>query len=146
MEYKKEYIKDLLDGKLDSYEIREIQRNPPDNNRFEKVLEIEQEKVKWSEQIKLCLQENLYIVEKGEKLIVKCKCGFEFTEYNINWKEKALVYERDCSDGSVFIGPRCADPNFMILREFYCPGCGSQLEVEAVPPGYPFIFNFLPEF
>jgi acetone carboxylase gamma subunit len=33
----------------------------------------------------------------------------------------------------------------MVLREFYCPGCGKMLDVEAVPPGYPLIFNFEPE-
>lgn len=145
MEYKKAYIKELLEGKLGSDEIREIQRSVLDENRFDKVLEIENERVEFPEKILLCLQENLYIVQKGGKKIVKCKCGFEFTEYKINWKEKALVYERDCSDGKVFIGPRAADPDYMILREFYCPSCGTQLEVEAVPPGYPFVFSFLPD-
>ena len=145
MEYKKDYLKDLLEGKLSSDEIREIQRNILDEDRFNKVLEIEKENVEWPEKILLCLQENLYIVEKDGKKIVKCKCGFEFTDYKINWKEKALVYERDCNDGKVFIGPRAADPDYMILREFYCPGCGAQLEVEAVPTGYPFVFSFLPE-
>ena len=29
------------------------------------------------------------------------------------------------------------------IREFYCPGCGKQLEVETVPFGYPIIFDFL---
>ncbi len=26
-----------------------------------------------------------------------------------------------------------------------CPGCRTQLEVEAVPPGYPVIFDFEPD-
>jgi len=33
----------------------------------------------------------------------------------------------------------------MELREYFCPGCKSQLDVEAVPPGYPIVFNFLPD-
>jgi len=33
----------------------------------------------------------------------------------------------------------------MILREFYCPKCGTQLDVEPVIPGEPFIFNQLPD-
>ena len=31
------------------------------------------------------------------------------------------------------------------LREFYCPGCYTLLEVEACPPGYPVQFDFLPD-
>ena len=31
------------------------------------------------------------------------------------------------------------------IREFICPGCGTLLEVEAVPPGYPVTFDFLPD-
>ena len=31
------------------------------------------------------------------------------------------------------------------LHEFYCPGCWSLLEVEAVPPGYPAVFDFEPD-
>jgi len=31
------------------------------------------------------------------------------------------------------------------LREFYCPGCYSLLGTELVPPGYPPIFEMLPD-
>ena len=37
------------------------------------------------------------------------------------------------------------DPAWCEIREFYCPGCGAQLEVENVPPGYPVSFDFLPD-
>ena len=33
----------------------------------------------------------------------------------------------------------------MELRELICPGCAALLEVEAVPPGYPLTFDFLPD-
>jgi len=29
----------------------------------------------------------------------------------------------------------------MIYREFYCPGCGSQIEVEATPSCAPILHN-----
>ena len=32
----------------------------------------------------------------------------------------------------------------MELHEYYCPGCWSLLEVEAVPPGYPVVSGFEP--
>jgi N-methylhydantoinase A/acetone carboxylase beta subunit len=41
--------------------------------------------------------------------------------------------------------PSSCDPEWMVLRKFYCPGCQAQLDVEAVPPGYPFIFDFQPD-
>jgi acetone carboxylase gamma subunit len=37
------------------------------------------------------------------------------------------------------------DPEWMEIREFFCPGCYSLLETETIPPGYPIIFNFLPD-
>ena len=31
------------------------------------------------------------------------------------------------------------------LREYFCPGCKTLLEVEAVPPGYPISHDFVPD-
>lgn len=45
----------------------------------------------------------------------------------------------------MYRGPRIADPDWSVLREFYCPGCATQLDVEVVPQGYPFIFNVEPD-
>jgi acetone carboxylase gamma subunit len=143
--YPKDLLRDLLDGKLSPERIREIQRAPKDPDRFAKIVAIEQERVAWPERILVCLQEHLYVVDKQGERIVRCSCGHEFGDYRTNWKEAALVYERDPQDGEVYARTRAADPEFMVLREFYCPGCATQLEVEAVPPGYPFIFSFLPD-
>ncbi len=30
-------------------------------------------------------------------------------------------------------------------REYYCPKCGTLLEVEYVTPGYPVVMDFLPD-
>ncbi|MBI2864615.1 MAG: acetone carboxylase subunit gamma [Chloroflexi bacterium] len=143
--YPKDLLRDLLEGNLSPERIWEIQHAPKDSDRCDKVVSLEQERVPWSERIIVCLQEHLYIVEKRGERIIKCSCGHEFGDYRTNWKESALVYERNPQDGEVYFHTRAADPDFMVLREFYCPGCGSQLEVEAVPPGYPFIFSFLPD-
>ena len=37
------------------------------------------------------------------------------------------------------------DPRWNHLREYFCPGCKTLLEVEAVPPGYPVVHDFLPD-
>jgi acetone carboxylase gamma subunit len=138
-------LKDLIEGRLDSETIKEIQRKPKDADRFEKMLEIEQARVTWKERILVPLQEHLYVVQKGKERVVKCSCGYEFGDYKKNWKLGALVYERDPGDGEVYRGPRAADSEWMVLREFYCPGCGTQLEVEAVPHGHPIVFSALPD-
>jgi len=33
----------------------------------------------------------------------------------------------------------------MEIREYICPTCATLLEVESVPPGWPVIFDFLPD-
>lgn len=141
----KELLADMIEGRLDPDTARMIQSRPKDEDRFEKLLEIEQARVPWKERILVPLQEHLYVVQKGNERIVKCDCGQEFGDYRRNWKFSAAVYERDPTDGEVHVGPRAADPGWMVLREFYCAGCGSQLEVEAVPPGHPIVFQALPD-
>ena len=146
-EYPKPLIRDLLDGRLDSDTLQSIQRGEKDPARMQIVIELEQERVAFDEQILVCLQEHLFVVDAGpdSEPVVKCDCGHEFGPYTVNWKNGALVRQRDDTrDGSVYVGGRGADPDWMILREFYCPGCAAQLDVEMVPPGYPFINNFVP--
>jgi len=147
VEYPKEVIRDLIDGKLPWETLKHIMSSQKDNSRFRLVCEIEQERVPWKERILLPLAEHLFIVEKNSQRIVKSFCGHEFGDYLENWKEKALVYVRDTrkSMNEIFPGPRACDVKKMNLREFYCPGCGELLEVEAVPPGYPILFDFQPD-
>jgi len=38
-----------------------------------------------------------------------------------------------------------SDPEWMALREYYCPGCYALLEVEMAPPGYPIVHDFQPD-
>ena len=137
----KEILKDLIEGKLDTDTIKEIQSQRKDEDRFEKVLEIEQERVPWKERIIVPLAGRLYVVLIDDQYIVKCFCGNEFGDCRKNWKLEALVYERDPQDGEVYIDPRGGDREWMVLREYYCPGCGAQLEVEALPHGHPILFE-----
>ncbi|WP_206808768.1 hydantoinase B/oxoprolinase family protein [Paradesulfitobacterium ferrireducens] len=80
------------------------------------------------------------------KLVTYCgKCGFIYGGVKDNFKLFTLVYERDPQE--VYPGDESGDrmapdKDWCILREFYCPGCGTQIEVEATPPGTPFISNY----
>ena len=139
-------IHDLIEGKLDLERVRELQSESKDADRRERVNQVWQARLKWTDRIVLCLQESLFIVQRGKERVVRCACGHEFCGYRTNWKEHALVYERDPQDGKIYAQPNAPTAEWMILREFYCPGCGTQLDTEGVPKGYPFIFNFLPHF
>jgi len=143
--YPVQMINDLLEGTLPLDEVARLQRDK-DLDRVATVLELEQARVAWDDRILVPLQESLYVVERGDGArVVKCRCGQEFGDYRRNWKEEAAVYERHPQDGIVYLKYKGADPAWQMLREFYCPGCGVQLDVEPVPVGYPFVFNFLPD-
>lgn len=112
---------------------------PIERDRLAQVAKEEQAKVSWPEKILVHLQEHLYIVEKGDQKIVKCECGQEFGTYKKSWKYNALVCDRNPKE--IYPGITGHDPDWCTYREFYCPGCLAQLEVEAVPHGMPFLFN-----
>ncbi len=145
--YPKEILKDLIEGKLPWEHTKQIISGYKDEDRFEKYLAILQEKVAWQEQILLPLTDELFIVQKGEDRIVKCSCGQEFGDYRVNWKLQALIHVRESMEEiqEIYPYPGAPDPTYCEIREYYCPGCGSQLQVETVPYGYPVVFDFLPD-
>jgi hypothetical protein len=83
---------------------------------------------------------DIVIDEEGRRLAVCSKCGFVYCEANNNFKLYCLVYEREPSD--FWPGRLAYDKEWCIFREFYCPSCASQVEVEAVPPGSPILHNY----
>ncbi len=147
MKEDKKTLERMLEGNLSWDQLKPIIGDQKDSNRFEKILEILQAKVKWNEKILLPLHEHLYVVAKDGKRIVKCDCGYEFGDYQINWKTKCRIRVRDTIESIEELYPKYmgSDPEWEELREYYCPGCFILLDVEAVPPGYPTIFNFLPD-
>ena len=143
----KKTLESMLEGDLSWEQLKPIIGDQKDPNRFDIIMEILQEKVKFKEKILLPLHEHLYIVSKNGERIVKCDCGFEFGNYKINWKTKCRVRVRDTFEQIEQLYPKDmgSDPQWEELREYFCPGCFTLLDVEAVPPGYPTIFNFLPD-
>jgi len=147
-EYSKKEIEDLIDGKLPFSMIHRMLSSFKDPNRFDVYVEILQERVSWDELILLPYGLHLYIVKKSDgNRVVKCDCGHEFGSYQENWKLSASIRVRKTDEALQEIYPEMmhCDPEWMELREYFCPGCWSLLEVEAVPPGYPVIFDFLPD-
>lgn len=77
--------------------------------------------------------------ESGKKWAVCSKCGYTYCDANENFKLYSLIYDRDPKEIQPgYLGPH---KDWMIYREFYCPGCGVQSDVEATPPGTPILHN-----
>ena len=148
VQYSKKEIADLIDGKLPFSRVHTMLSNFKDKDRFDKYVEILSERVPWNDPILLPYGVHLYIVLKpnGQK-VVKCDCGNEFGSYKENWKLNASIRVRDTDEKLEEIYPPMmhCDPEWMELREYFCPSCFTLLEVEAVPPGYPIVFDFLPD-
>ena len=147
-EYDVGEVRKLVDGELPWSRVQEIMRSPKDTGRIKAWLEILQSRVEWDETILLPLTPSLFIVQSGERQLVKCRCGQEFgDDYRVNWKLFALIYVHEDEESlrRIYRGIEQPDLDWIQLREYTCPGCGSQLEVEAVPRGCPPDFEFLPD-
>jgi acetone carboxylase gamma subunit len=146
--YDETTLADLLDGRLPLEQVHTMLSAFKDPDRFDKMLAIHQARVSWPDRILLPYGMHLHIVQKEDgRRVTKCGCGYEFGDYRRNWKYEAMVYVRDTEEKQreIYPGMMHSDPDWMVLREFYCPGCMTQLEVEAVPVGYPLIFDFQPD-
>lgn len=146
----KDMIAKLMDGQLGDDHLQDLQRMArKDTDRFQKYIELLQERVPWNEKVLLRLTDHLYIVQ-NETLgrTVRCDCGHDFGDYRVNWKLSTRVRVRRTSEEfeEVYTPAYSApEPGWMTLREYYCPSCATQLAVEVVPPGYPPVFDMLPD-
>lgn len=144
----KKIMNELIDGTLEWYQIKEIMSGHKNPERFKIYLEVMQARVKWDDTILLPIGLHLYIVQKEDgKRIIKCDCGHEFCDYKDNWKLHANIFVRDTVEKLNEIYPKlmAPDPEWQVIREYYCPNCATQLEVEAVTPWYPIIKDFDPD-
>jgi acetone carboxylase gamma subunit len=144
-----ETLEALYDERLSRGEVKAIQSGYKDPDRFEKWVALLQARVDWDDPIVLPLGEALYIVRRltdGE-LTVRSHAGHDFCGAADNWKLHAPIFVRDSDELLQEVYPRMAhcDPEWMELREFYCPISGRMLETEAVTPGYPVVHDFLPD-
>ncbi len=146
--YERSVLEELLDGTLPFSTAHAMMSGYKDADRFEKMVAILQDRVTWKDRILLPYGENLFIAESPEgDRQVRCTCGHVFGTYKKNWKLSALIHVRDTAEKLDEVYPKMmsSNPEWMEIREYYCPTCARQLEVEAVPPGYPVIFDFEPD-
>jgi acetophenone carboxylase len=69
------------------------------------------------------------------------RCNHDLGPARENYKKGCLLYDRDpreihmpIVEGAYSFSP---DPLWVKIVEFYCPGCGVQMETEYLPPGHP---------
>lgn len=88
-----------------------------------------------------------YIDLDVEKEMWVCnKCEHQLISAQENYKHGCLIYDRDPSEihqphleGAHTFSP---DPAWIRLVEFYCPGCGTLVETEILPPGHPITHDY----
>jgi len=146
----KDLIRQMVEGVISKENARRLlTMDRKDQDRFWNYLEVLQGRVNWDDRILMRLNDHLYIVHKPKGgRVVKCDCGHEFGDYRSNWKLESIVHTRSTLDEFKEVytpEPACPEPEWQEIREFYCPGCTAQLAVEVVPPGYPLIFEMLPD-
>jgi acetone carboxylase, gamma subunit len=145
--YPESVIRDLLEGRLPWSETHQIMSGYKDADRFQTYRSILQQQIGGADEVVLPIGERLVIVRRGNGFVVRCHCGHVFGDYRQNWKLDARIRVRDGERSleEIYPGRRKCDPEWMEIRELICPGCAALLEVEAVPPGYPLTFDFLPD-
>jgi len=73
------------------------------------------------------------------------RCGRDIGPARENYKKGCLLYDRDPREihppivsGEFNFSP---DPLWVRIVEIYCPGCGTQIETEYLPPGHPITWD-----
>lgn len=143
-------IAQLVEGRIDDDNATRLLKLPrKDADRFQKYIAVLQARVAWQDTILLRLGDNLYIVRNptGGR-VVKCACGHEFGDYRQNWKLGCRIRTRRTLEEMRQVYdplPACPEPGWQEIREFFCPECATQHAVEVVAPGYPVVFEMLPD-
>lgn len=143
----KEITRALIARDLAWPDLVKLMREPKSEHRFDEMIEAVQAMVPWKEKILLPLGENLFIVAKKGKAIIKTMGGAELCAWNENWKMKCRVRIRKTkADLNKVFAPEhmTIDPELVELREWICPKSGMLLDVDCVPPTYPVEIDFTP--
>ncbi len=148
-EITRELLADLYDEKLPRCTVKEIQSQIKDPDRFDKWIELLSERVPWGDRIVLPYGEAMYIVKRAEdgEYVIKTEAGAELGPWQQNWKMSAVIFVRDSDELYEEVYPKLGHPDgaWQELREYYGPLSGRLLEIEAYPPGYPVVHEYLPD-
>jgi N-methylhydantoinase B len=84
--------------------------------------------------------ESLDVREKEGRDVFACRrCHLYLGDVTENYKEHALARDRPLEELGPPFPPKLRTR--FVLREFCCPGCGTQLEADLVRPGQPVLWD-----
>ena len=83
-------------------------------------------------------------IELGKERWRCRRCQHDLGSARDNYKRGLLVYDREPKeihrpilDDKKYRFTFAPDPKWCRILEYYCPGCGTQVETEYLPPGHP---------
>lgn len=77
-------------------------------------------------------------LDVDEEVFFCWKCDRELgAARDVNFKQYLLINERPPSEVYPPWPGFSGRDDMCVIREFYCPGCGTMMETECVPPGHP---------
>lgn len=148
-EYTKKQVADLVKGDLDWETVHLMLSMPKDEDRYKLYMETLNENVDYDHKVILAMGPRLNVVERSDnqEIVVMCDCGHDFGDYRNNWKLNALIYVRDSVEKMEEVYPAimAPDTSWQVYREYYCPSCGIQHDVEAPTPWYPVMHDIQPD-
>ena len=90
------------------------------------------ERIRMTEYVDLDLDREMWVCNR---------CDRDLISAHESYKRGCLLYNRNPQevhrphmDAPYNFSP---DPEWVRIVEFYCPGCGTQLDTEYLPPGHP---------
>jgi acetone carboxylase gamma subunit len=83
---------------------------------------------------------NAMKADNGQEVLACTACGHVFCEAHENFKLFCLIYDRDPAE--IYVKNNPPKKDWMIYREFYCPDCGAQVEVEGTPVATPIVHSY----
>lgn len=83
------------------------------------------------------------VVETNHGIMSKCRvCGHIYGSADESYKYNSLIYERNPEEIHPAERRMAPDTTWCMYREYYCPNCGTQIEVEVAPHGSPIVVNY----
>ena len=87
------------------------------------------------------LNEQLNVVGEGNAATTVCECGQELGPATENYKLHALMREGPVQNAGPWVDPNSIGGDRFVCREFFCPGCLTQLDVEIAQRGEPILWD-----
>jgi N-methylhydantoinase B len=87
------------------------------------------------------INQTLRVVGSGAEAAIVCRCGHRLGPAAENYKLHALAREGPVQNAGPWVDPHGLGGGRFVCREFFCPGCGTLLDVEIAQRGEPILWD-----